>query len=112
MTTKELVQMAELPDYYVQLIASARNAATINTLKIKPTAHKVGGSVAGVWAGVKAGIFPPPIKVSTRSVAWVEKELDALLAAKREMSRTRQSIDLRHFVALLVAPQAGKSPRL
>jgi hypothetical protein len=42
MTTKELVQMAELPDYYVQLIASARNAATINTLKIKPTAHKVG----------------------------------------------------------------------
>lgn len=111
MTTKELVEGAELPDYYVQLIALARNTTTINTLKIKPTAHKVSGSVAGVWAGVKAGIFPPPIKVSTRSVAWIEKELDALLAAKREMSRARQSIDLRLFVALLVAPKAGQSQR-
>ena len=37
MTTKELVEGAELPDYYVQLIASARNATTIDTLKIKPT---------------------------------------------------------------------------
>ncbi|PIO90958.1 hypothetical protein CBI55_26910, partial [Pseudomonas syringae] len=74
--------------------------------------HKVSGSVAGVWSGVKAGIFPPPIKVSTRSVAWIEEELDALLAAKREMSRARQSIDLRLFVTLLVAPNAGQSQRL
>ena len=104
MTTSSHSTAPDLPDFYLQLIERARSATSINTIKIKPTAHKVAGSVAGVWAGVKLGTFPPPIKVSTRSVGWIEEEIDALLAAKREMSRTHRPIDLRLFVSLLVAP--------
>lgn len=104
MTTNKPSIEPDLPDFYLQLIEKTRTASSIHTIKVRPTAHKVAGSVAGVWASVKLGTFPPPIKVSTRSVAWIEQEIDALLAAKREMSRTQRLIDLRLFVSLLVAP--------
>jgi predicted DNA-binding transcriptional regulator AlpA len=98
-------QPSVLPKFYTDLIEGVRNSSSINTIKIRPAAQKVGGSVAGIWVAIKHGTFPPPIKVSARSIAFIEGELDALLAAKREMSRTHQAIDLRTFVSLLVAPR-------
>jgi predicted DNA-binding transcriptional regulator AlpA len=105
MATRKQHHQDNLPNYYVDLIAQVRNASRINTIKIKPAALKVGNSVAGIWAAIKLGTFPPPIKVSARSIAFIEAELDALLAAKREMSRTGQNIDLQVFISLLIAPR-------
>jgi predicted DNA-binding transcriptional regulator AlpA len=105
MTINNRSEAAELPEFYTALIDQVRNASAINTIKIKPAALKVSKSVASLWAAVKLGIFPPPIKISERSIAFVEAELDALLAARREMSRTNQAIDLRVFISLLIAPR-------
>jgi predicted DNA-binding transcriptional regulator AlpA len=94
-----------LPAFYTGLVEEARNESSIKTIKIKQAAQKVSASVPAIWVAINLGTFPPPIKVSTRSIAFIEGELDALLAARREMSRTQQSIDLRTFVSMLVAPR-------
>jgi prophage regulatory protein len=37
-------------------------------------------SKSGWWLGIKQGRFPRPVKLGSRSVAWSEKEVDALIA--------------------------------
>lgn len=36
---------------------------------------------------IKAGLFPPPIKIGPRAVAWPRVWLDAFLQARAEQSR-------------------------
>lgn len=93
-----------LPGVFLELIENARGSTNLKGLSITETAAKVNRSRSGIWAAVKQGVFPPPIKVSARSVAWLESEVDALLAARRQISRSNQKVDLAAFVALLTAP--------
>lgn len=56
---------------------------TIKLLRLTATAAKVAASTAGVYAQARAGIFPAPIKINgSRASAWIESEIDAVLAAR------------------------------
>jgi prophage regulatory protein len=43
---------------------------------------RCGSSKSKLYADVADGLMPPPVKCGTRSVAWVEHELDAVIAAR------------------------------
>lgn len=44
-------------------------------LRITDLVHKVGFSRAMIYAWIKEGAFPPPIKIGTSSV-WLESAVD------------------------------------
>lgn len=44
-----------------------------------------------IYAYVKAGNFPPPIKVGTRQIAWIESEVDAWIEKRIAASRPGQA---------------------
>ncbi len=37
---------------------------------------------SGIYAKIKAGLLPPPIKMGSRISAWIESEVDAVVAAR------------------------------
>jgi prophage regulatory protein len=39
-------------------------------------------SRSSIYAGVKAGTFPTPVRIGTRAVAWRISDLEAWLAAR------------------------------
>ncbi len=39
------------------------------------------------WAGVKSGLFPKPVKLSTRTTAWRVEDIRALIEAKASLSK-------------------------
>lgn len=93
-----------LPPEYHMLIDAARANPNRGVLRSKATANKAGVALSTLWRDVKLGLFAQPIRISNRTVAWVEVEVDAILAAKTLMTRTAQNIDLVHFITLLTAP--------
>jgi predicted DNA-binding transcriptional regulator AlpA len=96
------VPLTTLPPEFLELIRAARACKTLGFIKADRTAEKSAIGVSTLWRDVKRKTFVPPIRTSIRSVAWVESEVDALLAAKALMSRTGKSIDLAQFVAALI----------
>jgi predicted DNA-binding transcriptional regulator AlpA len=91
-----------LPAEFMELIREARACKTRRLIKADRTAEKSAIGVSTLWRDVKRKVFVPPVRISSRSVAWVEAEVDALLAAKALMSRTGKTIDLAQFVATLI----------
>jgi len=91
-----------LPPEFLVLIRAARACETFRFLKADCTAEKSAIGVSTLWRDVKRKTFVPPVRTSSRSVAWVEAEVDALLAAKALMSRTGKTINLAQFVAALI----------
>lgn len=55
-------------------------------LRLPPTLDKTGEKRSSFYAKVKDGLMPPPIRLGggdrSRSVAWVEREVDAVIAAR------------------------------
>ncbi|MCX7291905.1 AlpA family phage regulatory protein [Janthinobacterium sp.] len=92
-----------LPEAFQELINTARNSPNRAVRKEKETAESSGIARSTLWRDVKAGVFPPPIKVSARSVAWISEEVNAILAAKALNTRSRQKVDIKKFVSLLTA---------
>lgn len=93
-----------LPTVFQRLIDNARENQNRGVLRAEATARKAGYGLSTLWRDVKEGVFVPPIHISERSVAWVEVEVDAILAAKALMTRSNIRIDLKLFVAMLSAP--------
>ncbi|WP_193317284.1 helix-turn-helix transcriptional regulator [Janthinobacterium sp. FT14W] len=93
-----------MPKHFQELIDAARENPNRGVLRAHPAAKKAGYAISTLWRDVKAGVFVKPIQISVRSVAWIEIEIDAILAAKTLMSRTNQKIDMKQFVELLSAP--------
>lgn len=40
-----------------------------------------------IYAGVKAGTFPPPVSLGSKAVGWIESEIDAWIEARIKASR-------------------------
>ncbi|SHH95945.1 helix-turn-helix transcriptional regulator [Ferrimonas marina] len=51
----------------------------INVIRLPKVITKTGLSRATIYALVKAGQFPKQIKLGSRSVGWVESEIDSWL---------------------------------
>ncbi|RZI43678.1 AlpA family phage regulatory protein [Herbaspirillum sp. HC18] len=99
-------QSTAIPAPYLALIEAARKRTDRRVFSCGRTAEYAGVGVSTLWRDVKNGTFVPPIKISPRRVAWVEAEIDAVLAAKALMTRTGLEIDIRAFIALLISPPA------
>lgn len=57
-------------------------------LRLKTVENLTGLSRSSIYRMVKAGEFPPPIKLTgSRSVAWVTEEVDAWIQARISESR-------------------------
>lgn len=89
---------------FLAIIAKARKHNDHTVLRCKDAAAKAGKGVSTLWRDVKNGVFAPPIKTSARSVAWRVAEIDAVLEAQSLMTRSKQNIDMKVFVAELTAP--------
>lgn len=57
-----------------------------------------------LYARIKAGTFPPSIKLTSRSVAWVEDEVAAVNAAR---IAGKSDAEIRALVCLLVAARTS-----
>jgi len=54
----------------------------IKFLRLPQVIERTASSRSVIYASVKVGLFPPPIKLAPQSSAWVEHELDELLRAR------------------------------
>lgn len=57
---------------------------------------KTGKSRSAIYAGISNGTFPAPVPIGDKSVAWLEEEVDAWIAAciqERNQARNR----VQHF---------------
>lgn len=96
---------SSLPDVFMKIIEVALEDQDIEVLRIAQVVKKTGQGTSTLWLAVKLGTFPPPIKLSQRSVAWIKSEVNAVLAARITISRSGTAIDMRNFVTILVAPR-------
>lgn len=69
-------------------------------LKLPQVSDKSASRTTQIYKEVKGGLFPPPIKLTGRSSAWVEHEVDAVINA-RIAGQTNDQI--RDLVTRLVA---------
>jgi prophage regulatory protein len=52
-------------------------------LKLTTVKARVGLNKTAIYAGIKKGWFPRPVKIGASS-RWIESEIDALIAALKE----------------------------
>jgi predicted DNA-binding transcriptional regulator AlpA len=92
----------QLPAPFQLIVRKCRVCKDFGVMPAKRTADKAGVGVSTLWRDVKMGVFVPPIRLSERRVAWLEAEVDAMLEAKKLISRTGLLIDLQVFVNVLI----------
>ena len=51
-------------------------------IKLPEVCRRVGLTRSPIYAGIKAGTFPRPVKLGIRAVGWLESEVDAWLSAR------------------------------
>jgi len=56
-------------------------------LRLNQVLEKVPVSRSGWWAGVAAGNYPAPIKLSSRVTVWLEQDIDDFIDRLREEAR-------------------------
>lgn len=61
--------------------------SSVRLLRVKGVLDKVPFSRTELYNKLARGEFPAPVKLSARSVAWVESEVDEWIARRVEMSR-------------------------
>lgn len=63
-------------------IAVPEPAATAGLARRRRVEHIVQLSRSSIYAGVKAGTFPAPVRIGARAVAWRLSEVEQWLAAR------------------------------
>ena len=59
-------------------------------LRILEVADRTGLARSSIYAKIQAGDFPRPIKLSTRSVGWLEADVNQWI--DRQISRSREGV--------------------
>lgn len=93
-----------LPEEIQELIVRTRRITDDRILRLPQVREKVGRANATIWKDVSEGTLPPPISIGSRAVGWKSSELDAWIAAHEFASRTKAHVDMKAFVAQLIAP--------
>jgi prophage regulatory protein len=65
---------------------------------------KVPISSTTLYDRIKNGLFPPSIQLGGHSVAWLEEEVDSVIAA---LIRGQSTSDIKNLVSQLVAKRDG-----
>ncbi|WP_040377933.1 AlpA family phage regulatory protein [Duganella zoogloeoides] len=101
--TREVVK-GSLNIEMMELIHRARSKVSDRMLRLPQVREKLGRANSTIWNDVRNGVLPPPVNIGPRTVAWSEVELQAWIDARVFASRTKTSVDIKFFVALLTAP--------
>ena len=72
----------------MRLAAAPASVAPPAALRTAATCRYVGLSRATIHRLRSAGDFPPPLRLTTTSVAWLVSDLDAWLASRRVVAPT------------------------
>ena len=64
---------------------------TTTFLRLPEVQRRTGKSKSTIWAAIKVGTFPTPIKLGPRSVGWIEAEIEAHNQACINASRSGDS---------------------
>jgi prophage regulatory protein len=56
------------------------NQSEISFLRLPEVLERITVSKSTWWAGIKSGKYPKPVKLSTRTTAWLKSDIDALCA--------------------------------
>ena len=59
----------------------------VTMLRLPTVKERVSLGRSSIYAAIKRGTFPAPVRLSERAVAWVESDIDAWLASRIEASR-------------------------
>jgi prophage regulatory protein len=59
---------------------------TVYLIRIDEVLRRLPMSRASFYAGIKAGMYPRPVRIGKRSVAWLEPEINGLIANFRPSS--------------------------
>jgi prophage regulatory protein len=65
------------------------NAPKYSILRLPSVLVRTGLSRSSIYLRISEDAFPKPISLGTRSVGWVESEIDAWIASRIEQSRKR-----------------------
>ena len=57
-------------------------------LRVRQVTARTGLPRSSLYARIKIGVFPKPIRLGNRSVGWVESEIDAWVSQQIKLSRT------------------------
>lgn len=98
-----------LPEEIQDLIVRTRRITDERVLRLPQVREKIGRANATIWKDVSEGTLPPPISLGPRAVGWKSSELDAWIAAHEFASRSKIPIDMKAFVAQLIAPAAASA---
>lgn len=68
-------------------------------LRMPEVKQKTRKSKPAIYAAIRAGTFPAPMPIGTKSVAWLESEVDAWIQARlAERATNRNRLDtIMHF---------------
>lgn len=72
----------------------------VQFIKISTVLHQSALSKSTLYSKIQAGLFPPPCSIGARAVAWLQGEVDTVLAA---MVAGKSDNEMRALVADLVA---------
>ena len=62
-------------------------------LRLPKVLQRIPVSKSTWWAGIKEGRFPKPIKLSKRTSAWLESDIDALCQRLSSQATTKEQGD-------------------
>ncbi|EEQ2597196.1 helix-turn-helix transcriptional regulator [Escherichia coli] len=63
------------------------NDKNIRLLRLPEVMHKTGYGKAWIYRLINEGLFPQPVKIGARAIAFVESEVDEWIASAIERSR-------------------------
>ncbi|MEB5890305.1 helix-turn-helix transcriptional regulator [Enterobacter roggenkampii] len=63
------------------------NNKNIRLLRLPEVMNKTGYGKAWIYRLISEGLFPQPIKIGTRAIAFIESEVDEWIASAIERSR-------------------------
>jgi predicted DNA-binding transcriptional regulator AlpA len=102
--TSQFDYSAELPAELKTVIAIALARSDRVIHRAKPTAERAGLGLSTLWREVASGLFVPPISITETTCGWLEFEIDAVLEAKKVITRCDLKLDMRLFVHMLTRP--------
>ena len=57
-------------------------------LRLSAVVARTGLGRSSIYIRVKAGTFPPPVKIGVKAIAWLESDVEAWIAATVKAART------------------------
>jgi prophage regulatory protein len=75
----------------MQMQANTEKQTAERLLRLPDVEARTGLKKSALYAGMKAGTFPPCIKLGARAVAWAEGDIATWITAKIRGARSGQS---------------------